>query len=93
VALGGALAAAAIDVRSTKRQNPVTLLDARGPDLRQLRLARDNRGDGDAQVAKPKGGVSGDGGHSVMARVRSYAVTLHCTSVYVRIVTLPRWPI
>jgi hypothetical protein len=38
VAPGGALAAAAIDVGSTKRQNPVALLDARGPELRQLRL-------------------------------------------------------
>ena len=51
----------AIDEVSSKKQNPVALLNARGPEPRQLRLARDNRGDGDAQVAKPKGGVSGMG--------------------------------
>jgi hypothetical protein len=56
------IAATASDEGSSKKQNPVALLSARGPEPRQLRLARDNRGDGDAQVAKPKGGVSGDGG-------------------------------
>jgi hypothetical protein len=62
----------------------VAPLNARGSELRQLRLARDNRGMGTRQSPNRRAGCRGIGAIRCYEGYDPYAILFHCTSVYVR---------
>ena len=67
-----------------KKAEPLALLDARGPELRQLRLRATIGGWERASRRTERRGCRGMGAVRSLGEYGLCAVTLHCTSVYVR---------
>jgi hypothetical protein len=78
------LAPAASDAGLPKRQNPVALLNARGPEIRRGYDLRETSGDGDPQVMpNRKAGYRGNRTVRSSHQYDWYGVAFYCTSVYV----------